>query len=310
MNSIEPILFDWDGSGIQTDNNYQQRMPRWDETADFIFHQATVELCDEISQYTLQEKYSEIVESEIKEIKDVLPLPENRIRMGSVSPRGDTIFYSRGETVVVPSQRTAGVAHLVSNNKNAARDLRGKLANELKSVSERFHGAGVNKMEIYTDEDYTLKNVSHPNAELNITKNEPDEFEEEVLEELKPLSEAFVSNLEVDFVNYSPSPEFDIVYPTSPGRLLQIEVKDYSGTDEEPGEKEAIQKPLRRASLLDVHLTLTVVRGVEEDTMAELKEHSELRNQIQLIRKNELKETVRPLLEQSISPVPGRVIRN
>lgn len=107
MNTIEPLMFDLKGKGIETDDNYQPRLSdrSWSETSDFIFHQAATKLCDEISPYTLQEKYSEIVESEIEPIKDVLPLPEQHIRIGDVSSGGrrNRLFYVRGETVIVPS---------------------------------------------------------------------------------------------------------------------------------------------------------------------------------------------------------------
>lgn len=307
MNTIEPLLFKWEGNGISTDDNYERRLPEgaWDETGDFIFHQAATEICDEISPYTLQEKYAEVVESEIEQLKDVLPFPESRIRMGSVSSgRRNRVYYVRGETVILPSRREEGVVRLVSNNKNAARDLRDKLASKLDSIASQFYGAGVDNIDVLTSDKFTTNNISHPNAEVGISLGKPEEFEQQVLDELTPLSEAFVSNVTVDFKNYSPSPEFDILYPQNQHKLVQIEVKDYSGTDNEPGEKEAIQRPLRKASLLDVGQTFTVIRGVEEKTMSELKKHSELRNQIKIIEKHEVTEALQPVLERSLSGGP------
>jgi hypothetical protein len=168
MNTIEPLLFQWEGKGIETDENYQPRLSKrsWEETSDFIFHQAAIELCDEISPYTLQEKYAEIVESEIEPIKDVLPVPEQSIRMGDVSSgRGNRVYYVRGETVIVPSRRVEGVVRLVSNNKNAARDLRDKLGSELERKAEQFHGAGIDNIDIIKSEDFTVHNISHPVAD-------------------------------------------------------------------------------------------------------------------------------------------------
>lgn len=308
MNTIEPLKFEFEGKGIETDDNYQPRLSgmAWSETSDFIFHKAATELCDEISPYTLQEKYSEIVESEIEPIKDVLPLPEQHLQIGGVSSRGpgNRVFYLRGETVIVPSQREEGVARLVSNNKNAARDFLGKLENKLSDWAERFHGAGIEGINIRMKANFTLNNIRHPNADVEVETSEPNDFEEEVLDELTPLSQSFVSNVEIDFKNYSPRPEFDILYAASPHRIIQIEVKDYSGTDDAPGEDDAIHRPLRRASLLDIGRTFTVLRGVDEDRMAELKKNSELRNQISIVEKHEINEAIQPLLEQSIRSGP------
>lgn len=302
MNTVEPMLFSWDGDGIDTDDNYQARLSNraWEETSDFVFHRAAVELCDEISPYTLQEKYSEIVESEIEPIKDILPLPERHIRMGDISSRGNRVYYVRGESVVVPSRDIDGVFRIVSNNKDAARDLRSKLKNKIIEKGEQFHGAGISNIDVFTSEDFTVKNIDHPVAELDISVDEPDTFEEQVLDELKPLSQAFVSNITVDFQDYSQCPEYDIIYALSPANLIQIEVKDYSGTDNEPGENEAIHRPLRKASLLNVNSTITVLRGVEEETMDELRKNSELRNQIEITEKERIKEIIQPYLERSI----------
>lgn len=307
MNTIEQVDFEWEGTGIETDENYQRRLPEpsWEETSDFLFHRAAVELCDEISPHTLQEKYAEIVESEIEPIKDILPVPEQHIRMGNVSSeRFSRVYYVRGETVIVPSVRYDGVARLVSNNKNAARDLRGKLINKLKELADRFHGAGIDSIDVYMGKDFTIENIEHPNAEMNIKLNEPEPFEKQVLEELTPLSESFVSNITVDFLDYSPGPEFDIIYASSPDTFIQVEVKDYSGTENEPGEEEAIHRPLRKASLLNINKTFTVIKGVSDERMDELEKNSELRNQIEIIQKEELTDIIQPLLESSITPTP------
>lgn len=97
------------------------------------------------------------------------------------------------------------------------------------------------------------------------------------------------------------------MYASSPHAIIQVEVKDYSGTDEEPGEEEAIHRPLRRASLLGIPRTFTVLRGVGDATMDELQKNSELRNQIRIAEKDEIKEAIEPILEQSIRggpPIP------
>lgn len=310
MNTVEPIWAEWAGKGIETDENYQERFTdRWDETTDFLFHNAAIELCDEISPYTLQEKYSEIVESEIEPLKDVLPVPEQQIRMGNVSSgRTSRVYYVRGETVIVPSRRFSGTVRLVSNNKNAARDLRDKFKAKLREKAESFHGAGIEEINISDPEDFTLRKVKQHNAEMDTEVGEPEDFEEQILDELKPLSESFVSNVSVDFKNYSPCPEFDIMFAPSPRLLIQIEVKDYSGVDDEPGEDDAIHRPLRRASLLDVAKTYTVIRGVEEDTMEELKKNSELRNQIEIVEKRDIVDAIQPIVENSIRGAPATYV--
>lgn len=309
MNSIEPFLFKWEGKGVQTDDNYQRRFPEWewDVTTDFIFHQAASDLCDEISTYTLQEKYAEIVASEMEPIQDVLPLPIEEMNMGSVSSRSgrQRVLYVRGESVIVPSGRSEGLARIISNNKNAARDLRGKFSSKLEEIAGKFHGAGISELDTYTAEDFTLEHINHPNAEINIELGDPDEFEDQVMAELTPLSEAFVSNVNVEFIEYSPNPEFDIIFASGPWGLLQIEVKDYAATNNEPGKEEAIHRPLRKASLLNIDQTVTVLKGVENQTMEELKMDSELRNKIQVVEKSELVETIEPLLERTVGGRPG-----
>lgn len=309
MNTIEPLLFNWDGKGIETDGNYQRRFREhsWSITSDFILHQAASNLCDEISRYTLQEKYAELVDSEIETVKDVLPVPENQIAVGEVSPRRgrQRTFYVRGESVITPSRRADGMIKIVSNNKNAARDLKQKLIGELNEIADQFHGAGIEEIDIYTSEEFTLENIDHPEAEISVSVEEQDEFEEQVMEEFTPLSEAFVGNVRISFENYSPDPEFDILFAAGPYGLLQIEVKDYSGTDGEPGKKEAIHKPLRRASLLNIDQTVSVIKGVSDETMEELRMSSELRNQIQVTKKEELVENIKPILERAAGQRPG-----
>lgn len=309
MNTVEPILFRWEGDGIETDGNYQRRCLEWewDMSSDFLLHKAAIELCEEISPYTLQEEYAEIVDSVTEPIRNVLPLSDQQLVIGEVSSRQgrDKIYYVRGESVIIPAQRSEGVARIVSNNKNAARDLRGKLKNKLVEIAEQFHGAGIENLEVFIGGDFTLENITHPNAEISIDKGEPDEFESQVLDELTPLSEAFVSNVKVNFIDYSPEPEYDILLASGPYGLLQIEVKDYSGTDNEPGEEEAIHRPLRKASLLDISQTISVIKGVDSMIMDQLRKNSELRNQIQITEKHELKESVIPLLERTISGGPG-----
>lgn len=311
MNTIEPIRFSWEGNGIDTDENFQPRLsPRqWQETSDFIFHQAVTELCEEISPYTLQEKYSEMVESEIEPIKDVLPLPESHIRVGNIASRDrrSRFYYVSGETVVLPDPNEEGVARLVSNNKNSARDIRDKLKSKLQEKAEQFHGAGVEDTSIEIGEEYTIENITHPIATLDIDTTSPGDFEQQVIDKLKPMSESFVSNVEVDFEGYSYNLEYDILISTNSGQLVNIEVKDYSGTDNEPGAEEVIHRPLRRSGLLDVIGTFAVIRGVEDETMKDLKAKSELRQRIDIVTKDEIKESIKPVLQRAISS--GRVVR-
>ncbi len=313
MNTIEPLKFEIEGEGIKTDENHRNRLSNysWSETADLIFHKSASELYNEVSPYTLQEKYSEIVESEIEPIKDVLPLSERQIQVSDVRSRGSTrVFYVRGETVIVPSRHEEGVVRIVSNNKNSARDLLGKIKSKLNGWAERFYGAGIENLDLWTGEDFTLNNIRHPNAKVGVKSEEPNDFEQQVLEELLPLSKSFITNVTVNFKNYSPNPEFDILYAASSGNLIQVEVKDYSGTDDEPGEDDAIHRPLRRASLLDIESTFTVLRGVNNNKMKELQKSSELRNQISIVEKDELNEAIQPILEQSIASDRFRVVQS
>lgn len=314
MNTVEPLLFTWEGKGIGTDDNYQRRTHErnWDETADYLLHKSATELCDEVSTYTLQEKYSDIVESETQQILDVLPDETPGLQIGGTPNRGrrtGNAYYVRGETVVVPSRLYPGLVRIVSNNKNAARDLLGKLTSEIGDLAEQFHGAGVNELHTYEGEEYTKRLLDHPSATLNISIEQPEGFEESVLESLKPQSQGFASNIRVDFEGYSQNHEFDILYAISPRELIQIEVKDYSGTDDEPGEKDVIHRPYRKASLLNITHTIVVVKGVPEDTLTELQENAELRNNFDIINKSELEEVTQPILEASISDGRGGKLR-
>lgn len=309
MDTIEPLMFSWEGDGVTTDENYNRRFPEfvWDITTDFVFHEAACELCEEVSPHTLQEEYAEIVDTKMESIKGIVPLSGQDYGMGNInhSQSRDRIYYVRGDSVILPSRRSEGVARIVSNNKDAARDLKNKLASELNSISQRFHGAGINSLKVHESKDFTLKNIEHPNSEIDIETGDPGDFESQVLDELRPLSEAFVSNVLVNFINYPPNTEFDILFASGKYGLLQIEAKDYSGREENPGKEDVIHRPLRKASLLNIDQTISVVKGVDEDLLSELKRNAELREQLQIVEKEELVDAVKPLLEKTTSGTPG-----
>lgn len=312
MDSIEPFYFEWEGEGIETDDNYQRRFPdwAWDTTADFIFHKSASHLCQEVSPHTLEEKYEEVVDTETETIREVLPSPDQHISMGTVSSRAtrDTVYYVRGDSVIAPTNRVEGLARVVSNNKNAARDLVGRLSTKIEEFSNQLIGAGIENVNVFTGEGFTLKNIDHSDAEVVAEKEEDaneDEFESQVIDELRPLSQAFVNNVRVRFPEYPPDEEFDVIFASGPRGLLQIEVKDYSGMDQNPGHEEAIHRPLRKASLLNISKTFTVLKGVDDEHMEELRQNSEVRRNIQIVDKEELVEQVKPLLDKAVSDAPG-----
>lgn len=312
MESIEPIYFEWEGSGIETDDQYQNRFREWtwDITSDFIFHKSASEVAEEISPFTLEEKYEEVVDTETETIRDVLPLADQQISMGTVSRRGinDTVYYVRGDSVIVPANRVDGLARIVSDNKNAARDLVAKLSNQIERFCNQLSGAGIESVSVYTGEEFTLENITHHEATIVVEKDaddETNEFERQVIEELQPLSQAFVNNVRVRFPDYPPDEEFDVLFSSGPNGLLQVEVKDYSGMDDNPGLEESIHRPLRKASLLDVDQTFTVLRGVDDSHMDQLRKNSEVRKNIQVVDKSELVDKILPLLENVVGRSPG-----
>lgn len=310
MNTLEPLLFNWSGNGVHTDENYVPRLRNnWTETADFIFHQAASDLCEEIGPLTIREKFNELVESEVQPIEDVISTESRLLRQQKIASSegpSDPTYYFRGSTVVIPSRRVEGLVRLVSNNKNSTKDLLNKLKEKMKEAAERFHGAGVEGIEVYTEENFTnnMLEYNQQDIDIEVKSEEPGEFESQVLEELKPLSQSFTGSTRIEFKNYSPDPEFDILHASGPNSILQVEVKDFSGTNNRPGEEDVIHKPLRKASLLNITRTFSVVKGVNSGKMRSLKKSSELRSNIEIINLKELKENISPLLERSATAGP------
>lgn len=304
MNTVEPIRFNISGRGIDVDGNYDPRLseiPTWSETSDFLLHQAATKFADEISRYTIREQFEELVEDEMKPVRNVLP--QNPIGPGDISGRGmSTIYYTVGDSVFLPAFHDDGVVFVVSKNKGEARTHRDQLEEELIEMAGNYHGAGIEEISTFTGPEYVKNNISHPDAALSIAQDSPDEFEEEVADKIEPLTTAHFRAVKVNFDGYSAEPEFDILVSVSPRSLIQIEVKDYSGSDNNPGEEDIVHKPLQKAQLLNIEKTYSVVKGATDEEMKQLKKEAQIRGRLEVCEKSEIAEQLMPAIQSHLSP--------
>lgn len=309
MKSIEPIRFEVEGRGLDPDENYERRIPdmsSWDETHDFLLHQVLSEFCDELSRQVLEDKYREVIREEMEPIQEISPAiaPPLPPQMASMSlpffPA--TAHYISDETCITPIPDRQGVFFILSNNKNKCRNLKKKLIGEFENAHDLYHGLGIEQIRVHAGRDYSTDVISSKEPVSGITQGEPDDFEEEIFDEVKSISESFINNATVGFGEYAPEPEYDLLLSLTPNNILNIEVKDYSGVDDQPDSDDIIDTPLKNAELLDVELTLLVVRGIDDDRLDEFMRSAELRDRLEFCSKSDIAGRVEEYVEEIILP--------
>lgn len=307
MEAIEPLRFDVSGGDLDLPN-FEPRMGRgrrnrWDSTYDFLLHQAVEERCQEVSSRSIRREFEDFLESKMEPLERISPLLSDGFSP-SMFPTSSAlpVIYAADETVVVPNSRHQGLLYVMSNNKNKARNMVDEIESSLTAAPEPYGPLGLEDVSVYRGDNFTLNSLSSINEVTDIEQTEVDPFEEEIHDELRPVSEAFINNIRVSFGDHSPNPEFDILLAISPDSVLSVEVKDYSGTEDQPSEKGIITTPASNAQLVNASLTLSVVKGVDKDVLADYKQQAELRGAVQICEKEQCLSVVKNHMEESMVP--------
>lgn len=304
METIEPIHFEVEGRGFDIDENYIPKLTgfqsQWDETHDFLFNKIVGEYFDEFSRRTISERYQDVISEEIEPIENISPT-----LVDIVSPTGQTrrqgrpssVMYIGEDSVIVPNQAMEGLFYIMSNNKNRCRNHRDKIVEDLENIVGDYMGLGIRDVDVNHSEGFSKNLFLEKDNVTDVSMGECGSFEQEVYDELKPVSQAFIHNVTIDFGGYDANPECDIVMPLFPTTVLHIEVKDYSGNSDDPSEDDIIDTPLKRAELLDADLTITIVKGIGDEKLANFKSSAELRDSIEIFEKSGVVDRVKKYLE-------------
>jgi hypothetical protein len=309
VETIEPVKFRATSSGFDIKDSYRARLHGfgggWNKTHDFLLHEAMSEYFDELSPVTLSEKYMDVIqEEEIDKISDVSPhvvdyiSPEPTETLGGPPPT--STLYVASDSIVIPNQTQEGIFYILSNNKNRARKKRDDIIADFIEMEDDYEHLGMEDIELKYGSEFTVDSLSNVDNVSEVNIGEPDEFEQQVYEELEPLSEAFVNNVTIDFGDYNANPECDVIISLSPANRIYVEVKDYSGVDNAPNENDIIDTPLKKSGLLNVDLTLSVVKGVSDSKMTNFKSSAELRENIMILQKDDVLEYICDHIEQTL----------
>jgi len=304
MQAIEPIKFEIEGEGLDLPE-YSARLNSpnsdWEKTDEFLLHQALTEDFEEISQRSVLSEYNDLVEEKFEPAESILEGIQEQITSFRYPPfQTFTPIYQMGDVLAIPNTRHSGIFYLISNNKSEVRHWRDKIFDRLAESLDDYGAMGLESIELYAAEDFTLQLLRELDKVNSVKQGEPDEFEESIYNKLEPISEAFVHNITVEFETPQ-EPEYDILFSLNPGNTVSIEVEDHSGTDNVPGEDDLIDNPSGESAYIDADEVYTVCKGVEADRISELNPKTTLTN-VSLIEDESLPEAVRKHVENNMIP--------
>jgi len=264
----------------------------------------------------MSKQYKEVIREEVEPIQDISPT-----LVDIVSPTGQmiqqdrpsSVIYLGEEIVILPNQKEEGIFYMISNNKHHCREKRDEIVEDFKNAVDNYVGLGLKDVNVYFGEDFSKNVLLNKEHVSEVETDECGDFEQEVYDTLKPISESIIHNTTVNFGDYDANPECDIILPLSRTTTLHIEVKDYSGNSDNPSEDDIIDRPLKRAELLDADLTVTIVNGVDKEKLNNFRDSAELRDKIDIIEKPSATDIVKTYLEKrtphsSVSEIGWRML--
>lgn len=304
MEAIEPVNFEVQGSGLDL-SDYSSRLAAphngWDETHDFILHKVLIDHFNEISDLTLMEKYEKLLEEEFEAIDGIVPWLQEEIMSFRYPPvQSITPAYHVTDVLCVPNPYYKGTFYIISNNKNKLRDIRDRVIENLRETPDMYGPLGVEDINVYSGGEFTLQMMGDIELVKSVNRGEADDFEEQIYEEVEPISEAFVHNITITFESPQ-EPEYDIVFSLGPDSTICIEVEDHSGTDNEPEEQDIIDNPAGKSDYINASKVFTVPKGVSSERIGELRHKSELTN-VDIIERNQCSEHVLNYIDEEMLP--------
>jgi len=290
MEAVEPIKIEIEGPGIDVDDSYDGcKVNGWGESYDYILHKVASEHFDLIDSSVYVDRMRDVLQDMLNPVSEVIG-PENIFTADTMRyPVPDHFpIYVRDDMFLFPKSEVEGAFYIISNNNNEARSIRDNIINSIEETEETFSGAGVEAINYYTKSDFTQEMILSNSDITSITTDESDEFEQEVYETVEPISEAFTHNQIVDFGDHPQNREYDVLLALTPDDIFHISVKNYAGVDDQPSSEDVISDPRDIASLLGADMTISVVKGIEdEERMASFRREVELRNEIEICTETE-----------------------
>ena len=305
MEAIEPIKFEVVGPGIELDESYDGcQISQWDETHNYFLHQSVSEHFDFIDKDKYVETINQAILDEVSDFHEVISVDRNVWAQPFGFPvPGSLPIYLREGVILFPYTDMEGVFFIISNNNREARSVRDEIISALRDLKTTFGGAGVEEINIDSGSDFTREMIlSNPDIS-DVETGESDEFEEEIYDTLSPITEALAPNQIVDFGGHPQNREYDILFALSSDNILHISLKNYAGVDASPTAEDVISDPQDIASLLGADMTISVVKGIEdEELMGTFRREIELRDSIELCTETECVTKVREYIEKEMLP--------
>jgi hypothetical protein len=304
MEAVEPVAFEVTGSGLDP-KDYVARMSNrpndWDETHDYILHQALDKHFEELSRYSLMEELREMIDNRLDDIEGYIPgLGDNILNTFMPPIRSGVTVYHMSDVIVVPNKAFNGYFYVVSNNKNKAREIRDLVIEDIEQAPETFGALGVEGVTTFYGGDFTLRCLQETEAVTSIEQGEMDEFEERIFDIVEPISESFIHNVKVSF-DHPQEPEYDIVFSLAPGNTLTIEVEDHSGSDNEPDQSDLIDDPSAESNYINASQAFSICKGVSSELLGQFKPKAELTN-VNIIEKDQCSDKVVENIEDEMLP--------
>lgn len=204
-------------------------------------------------------------------------------------------------TIIVPNFEREGVIYVISDNKDKARNARDEIISRIREVESKFNGLGIDRIKISSEQDFAREMLSQNNKVESIKEDEEmNDFEGEIHDEVKPISEAFGKNLTINFEGAPQNREYDLLFCLSPTNVLHISVKDYSGRDDNPVKEDLITDPRSKATLLGSNMSISAVKGANKEDMNQFKAEASLRDDIKIFKKDNIRSQTLDYIEEEM----------
>lgn len=184
-------------------------------------------------------------------------------------------LYIYKEVMAILS-RDPGLLMIFSDSLESIEPVVKKLKSAAEEISSITVDLGVELSGIYSGIEYAT-NVMNSKADILSIGDYKNEFEKEIHEQLeKSITNATLSNFELNFKESSETYEYDIVLCMGSNEIYQISCKDYSSANEEAKadstslRNKVIFQPKDKADLINAQCYV-VLRGFSEKLLREYK---------------------------------------
>lgn len=310
MQAVDFLEFSAVGQGIEVkDDDYTKKVQfrygeGWNDTHDSLLSQSIPEDLDEVSPKKIEKQIDDIIEDMFSQVEDLAPdlieNPRDNFYFRPRTNRPRLTFWSKDDCVIIPNPTRNGNVFIVTSNKDIGRDVRDRLVDNLLDIGQHLEVYGVEDLEITDGAEYAHQVITEIDGVTGVCEEEPNDLEKAVKEDLTSITETVLCSSRINFGEHSANPEYDILLPFGPDNILNIEVKDYQGRDKEPTEDEIINDPLNQARLLNINHVFSIAKGIDDEKRNNFENSVELRDDIDIIKKENVTEKVRQYIEDNL----------